>query len=274
MSPAPRISQRGVPSAVSRVLHSGRVWTIQGVGTLVWLALAYACYRMGRANGWRLAGAAILAIFLAYLAPFLQRTALRVFRRERLDAARPGRRARKIRRRKFLEWFPGAAIVILLFAALVWVHGAIRNALPGALEHAANWLTRQLGRPFDFHALEARAISFEFVMAWFFFVLFWLPLAAAALVGEGNLWRAAARAWRRLRYWLGTLACFVVGHLAFRHLAGWALRGKAIAGQPAGHLAGLALGYAIALGAWLVILALVEEDISAAEPRSLDDTWD
>jgi len=29
-----------VASAVRRVFHNGRVWTIQGVGTLLWLALA------------------------------------------------------------------------------------------------------------------------------------------------------------------------------------------------------------------------------------------
>jgi hypothetical protein len=36
----------------------------------------------------------------------------------------------------------------------------------------------------------------------------------------------------------------------------------------------LALGYAVALGAWLVILALAEESSTTTEPRSLDDTWD
>ena len=274
MSPAPKISQHGVPSAVSRVLHSGRVWIIQGVGTLVWLALAYAGFRMGKASAWRLAGSALLACFLAYLAVFLQRTALRVYRRERLGDARLGSQESKDRRRRILEWFPHAALVIILFAALVWIYDVIRDTLPCALDHAASWLTAQLGRPVDFRVLEARAISLEIVLVWLMFVLFWLPLAAAALLGEISLWRAAKRAWRSLRYWLGTLASFVIGYLAVWEFSGRALQEYGNGGQAVTLVAGLALGYAVALGAWLVILALAEESIATGGPRSVDDTWD
>jgi membrane protease YdiL (CAAX protease family) len=135
-------------------------------------------------------------------------------------------------------------------------------------------LTLELSRPVDFRVLEARAMSLEFVVAWFLFVLFWLPLAAAALLGEIGSWRAARRAWGRLRYWLGTLASFVVGHFALLLLGGWLFERQRFTGQLAKNLAGLALGYAIALGSWLVILALAEEAISAPEPRAVDETWD
>jgi len=274
MSSAPNISQLGVPSAVSRVLHSGRVWIIQGVGTLVWLALAYACFRIGSASAGRLAGSAGLACLLAYLAAFLQRTALRVYRRERLGDARRGSRRKKAHHRKVLEWLPDAATILVLFVALAGLAAIVRQSLPQALEHAASWLTVELGRPVDFRVLEARAVSLEFVIGWILFILFWLPLAAAGLLGEASLWSAAGRGWRRLQYWLGTLASFVVGYLALWELAGLGPGLQGILPMTAGFYARLTLGYGIALGSWLVILALAEESISAAEPRSLDDTWD
>jgi len=75
VSAALKASQSGALSAVQRVLRSGRVWAIQGVGTLFFLALGYAWFWIHEAEWWELAGSAVLAIFLAYLAVFLQRTA-------------------------------------------------------------------------------------------------------------------------------------------------------------------------------------------------------
>ena len=275
MSPVTRISQRGVPSAVSRVLHSGRVWLIQGVGTLVWLALAYFWFWIREAKWWQLAGSVVLALFLAYFAAFLQRTALRVYRRDRLGPEKLAAVQRnELRRRKVREWLPGAVFVFLLFAGFGWLAAELREALPGATQTAASWLTLHLRRPVDAYRLQQRAESLEFIGAWLLFVLIWLPLAAASFLDERGMWRAAARAWRSLRYWLGTLACAVAGHVAFWQLAGWVPKVNGIAAETASMIARLVLAYVIALGAWLVILALVEEAISSALPRSPDDTWD
>lgn len=274
MSAVSRISQRGVPSAVSRVMRSGRVWTIQGLGTLLWMVMAYWWLWIREARWWQLACSALLALFLAYFAVLMQRTALRVYRRDRLGAFGRAERGSHARRRKFLKWLPAAALVFVLFAALVWITGELQSVLPDAVHAVASWLTLHLRRPVDPYLLEQRVESLEFVGAWFLFVLVWLPFAAAALLGEDGMWRAARRAWRRVSYWLGTLACAVVGHFAFWKLAEWVPKVNGIAAQTASMLARLALGYVIALGAWLVILAQVEEAISAAVPRSPDDTWD
>ncbi|HKO04837.1 MAG TPA: hypothetical protein VJW51_08810 [Candidatus Acidoferrales bacterium] len=274
MSDAPRLSQRGVPSVVQRVLRSGQVWAIQGLGTLLWLALAYAWLWIREARWWELASSMLLAGFLAYVAVFLQRSALRVYRRDRLGVPGLAAAGRRRRHRALREWLPGAALVFALFVALVWLSDVLQGAVPDATEHLASWLTLHLRRPVDPYLLQQRVESIEFVGAWFLFVVVWLPLAAAALLGERWMWRATMRAWRRLRYWLGTLACAVVGHVAFWKLAGWVPRARGIAAQSASMLARLSLGFVIALGAWLVILALVEEAISNRGPRSPDDTWD
>ena len=250
MSPTPQIFQRGALSPVSRVLQSGRVWAIQGVGTILWLALARTCLLIGTDGAWRLAASIVLAIFLSYLAAFLQRTALRVYRHERLAVW--GSR-RKVRRREILDWLPDAALVFALLIALAGLDAVIQQALPIPL--------RQNEWP-------------GIILGWLFFVLFWLPIAGAALLGERGMWRAAVRAWGSPRYWLGTLVSFVAGNFAVRKLARWALSGSGLARQSPGKLAQLALGYAIALGAWLVILAFAEESISSVQPRSVDDTWD
>jgi hypothetical protein len=257
MSPAPNISQRGVPAAVGRVLHSGRVWTIQGVGTVAWLALAYGCIRLGRSGAWRLAGSALLALFLAYLAAFLQRTALRVYRRERLGEVMPGNRRGGVRHRKSSGWVPDAAIVFALFMALVGWNAVILQWLPDSLLGYAWWI--------------------EVFVAWFLFIIFWLPLAASALLGQRSIWQPAARAWKRPGYWLGTLASTVMCLLVLisvvsqSDLIHWLEGASSMNGQ---MMALLALGFAIALGAWLVILAMVEESVSSVQPRSPDDTWD
>jgi hypothetical protein len=266
------ISQRGVPSAVLRVLHSGRVWTIQGLGTLLWLALAYAWLWIREAKWWDLAGSALLALFLLYLAAFLQRTALRVYRRERLSVPGAAIGPRAARRRAIREWLPGAVLVALLFAALVWIAVCLRQVLPDLTQTAASWLTLRLRRPVDTYRLQTRVETLFFIGPWFLFVVFWLPLAAAALLGERGLWRCAARAWRAWRYWLSTLACVTVGCLGFWKLAEWVPRARGIPGQSASMVARLGLGYVIALGAWLVILALVEEAI--APVASPDETQD
>ncbi|HMD30399.1 MAG TPA: hypothetical protein VKG84_00725 [Candidatus Acidoferrales bacterium] len=270
---ASRVSQRGVPAVVRRVLHSGRVWIIQGVGTLLLFGLAYVWLWIHEARWWQLAGSLVLAMFLVYLAAFLQRTALRVYRRDRLDAE--GRKAAaKPPRRSFLQWFPGAAFVFVLFVALAWAGGALEDALPDATQFVGSWLTLHLRRPVNPYVLQERLESAKFVGVWFLFVVLWLPLAAASLLGESGMFRAAARAWRRLRYWLATLVCTAVGHFAFWKLAEWVPKATSIAGQTASMTARLAAGYVIALGAWLVILALVEEAIAGPPARSPDDTWD
>jgi hypothetical protein len=156
----------------------------------------------------------------------------------------------------------------------VWLAAKLVEGLPAGTQSAASWLTLHVRHPVDPYLLQQRAESLEFVGGWFLFVLIWLPLAAAAFLGESSMWRAALRAWRSLRYWLGTLTCAVVGDVAFWKLAEWVPKLDGIAGQTASMIARLALGYVIALGAWLVTLALVEEAISAAVPRSPDDTWD
>ena len=269
MSAAVRIGQEGVPSAVRRVLQSGRVWAIQGVGSLVVFALAYAWLWIREARWWQLAGSLLLALFVAYLAVFLQRTALRVFRRDRLSASGAGAAGGKAR--ALLEWLPGALLVFVLFTALVWVAGKLHTDLPDATQYVASWLTLHLRRPVDPYRLTGRVQSIEFTGAWFLFVLVWLPLAAAALLGESPLWRAAARAWKRAGYWFATLACVVVGYVGFWKLAEWVPKAKGIAVETASMAARLAVGYVIALGAWLVILALVEEAIAAPVPRSPED---
>ena len=274
MSDAPTLSQRGVPTVVQRVLRSGRVWAIQGLGTLLWLALAYAWFWIRESRWWELAGSVLLAGFLAYLAVFLQRSALRVYRRDRLGIPGLAAAGRRSRQRTPREWLPGAVLVFVLFVALVWLSDVLQAAVPGATELLASWLTLHFRRPVDPYVLQRRVEAIEFVGAWFLFVVVWLPVAAAVLLGERWMWRATLRAWRRLRYWLATLACAVVGHVAFWKLAGWVPQVKGIAAQTASMLARLALGYVIALGAWLVILALVEEAISNRGPRSPDDTWD
>jgi hypothetical protein len=274
MSTASNLSRSGVHSAVQRVLRSGRVWAIQGVGTLVFLALVYAWFWIQEARWWELAGSVALALFLAYLAVFLQRTALRVYRSDRLGA--PGRAAPsgKSRRLPLRQWLPGAALVFALYVALVWLCSEILPALPDATQHVASWLTLHLRRPVDPYLLQGRLESVEFVGVWFLFVVIWLPFAAASLLGERGMWKAAVRAWRRPGYWFGTLVCTVVGHAAFWKLAEWVPRVKGIAAQSVSMLARLSVSYVIALGAWLVILALVEEAISSRSARSPDDTWD
>jgi hypothetical protein len=240
----------------------------------LFLALAYAWFWIHEARLWELAGSVLLAVFLAYLAVFLQRTALRVYRRDRLGDLGPAAARRRPRRRPLRQWLPGAALVFALFVALVWLSDVIQAALPDATQHFASWLTLHLRRPVDPYRLRERVESVEFVGAWLLFVVIWLPLAAAALLREREMWPAAVRAWRRLQYWFATLGCAVVGHVALWKLAGWVPRVKGIAAQTASMLARFALGYVIALGAWLVILALVEEAISNRAPRSPDDTWD
>jgi len=273
MSAAPRISKEGVPSAVSRVLRCRRVWVIQGVGTLVWLAVAYAWFWIREARWWHLAESALLGLFLVYLGAFLQRTALRVYRRDRLG---PERRAASGETGRGVagHWAPRALVVFVLFAGLAWLAAELLEWLPAGTQSAASWLTLHLRRPVDPYLLQERAESVEFIGGWFLFVLIWLPLAAAAFLKEAGMWRAAARAWRSLRYWLGTLTCAVVGDLAFWKLAEWVPKVDGIPAQTASMVARLALGYVIALGAWLVTLALVEEGISSSVPRSPDETWD
>jgi hypothetical protein len=272
MSAVLRIGQQGVPSAVRRVLESGRVWAIQSVGSLLLFALAYAWLWIREARWWQLAGSLLLALFIAYLAVFLQRTALRVFRRDRLGAPAPATAGAKSR--TLLQWLPGALLVFLLFVALVLLAGKLHQALPNATQFVGSWLTLHLRRPVDPYRLTARVQSVEFTGAWFLFVVVWLPLAAAALLGESGLWRAAARAWRRLGYWLATLACVVVGYTAFWKLAEWVPKVKGVAVETASMAARLAVAYVIALGAWLVILALVEEAVAGPAPRSPDETAD
>src|SRR5208282_6569461 len=99
--------------------------------------------------------------------------------------------------------------------------------------------TLHLRRPVDPYLLQARVESAEFVGVWFLFVVVWLPFAAASLVGERELWAAATRAWRRPGYWLGTLVCAVVGHVAFWKLAAWVPQVKGIAAQSASMVARL-----------------------------------
>ena len=253
MSPTPQIFQRGALSPVSRVLQSGRVWAIQGVGTILWLALARTCLLIGTDGAWRLAASIVLAIFLSYLAAFLQRTALRVYRRERLRELALDRQ-RKSRPLQPQEWILDAATVFVMFVALVGLVIAIPDVLPDLLKSE---LTTA-------------------ILAWFFLIVFWLPIAAAALLGERRMWGAAARAWRLPKYWLGTLACLavwqlVLGQLLQSEVVHW-VEGATNLGAAAFGL--LLAAYGIALGAWLVILALAEECISRPEPRSLDDTWD
>jgi len=272
MSGAPRVSQRGVPSAVLRVLHSGRVWLIQGVGTLLWLALAYAWLWIREAKWWQLAGSLALALFLLYLAVFLQRTALRVYRRERQSTPGIPKPRAAAGRPSVRDWLPGAVLVALLFAALAWLSASLRVALPDLTQAAASWMTLHLRRPVDPYRLRARVESLIFIGPWFLFVVFWLPLAAAALLGESGIWQAAARAWKSGRYWLSTLGCVAVGYLSFWKLAEWVPRVRGIPGESAGMAARLVLGYIVALGAWLVILSLVEEVIAPA--ASPDDTQD
>jgi hypothetical protein len=278
MSEASNNSRSGVVSAVHsavrRALGSGRVWTIQGVGTLLFLALAYAWFWIQEAKWWELTGSVLLALFLAYLAVFLQRTALRVFRRERLGGLGPGASGGKPRRLPLRQWLPGAVLVLALYVGLVWLSGVILAELPDTTQRVASWLTLHLRRPVDPYLLQARVESAEFVGVWFLFVVIWLPFAAASLLGERRLWTAVMRAWRRPGYWIGTLVSTVVGHVVFWKLAEWVPQVKGIAAQSASMLARLSLGYVIALGAWLVILALVEESISNRAPRSPDDTWD
>jgi len=118
---------------------------------------------------------------------------------------------------------------------------------------------------------------FEAVLAWLLFFIFWLPLAAAALLSDRSLWKPALRAWRCPHYWLGTLAsaavcsCALVGLLTQTDVIHWLEGAANLNGE---MLVILALVYAIVLGAWLMILALVEEAIAAPELRSLEDTWD
>jgi len=254
LSTSPNLSPGGVSSVLTRALHSGRVWTILGVGSLLCLALAYACFRIGRANGWRLGAFVIPAIFLVYLAAFLQRTALRVFRRARLSRVRAGKRPYKVHHRRVKDWLPDAAIVFVLCFALVGWNAVMLQWLPDALQDHVEWLAA--------------------VLAWLLFIIFWLPLAAAALLGERTLWKPALRAWRSSRYWAGTLACAGLWQLTFSSLDPVLMRLRGRNAQIAGGIVLLALIYALALGAWLVILALVEEAIAAPELRSLEDTWD
>ena len=263
-----------VASAVRRVFHNGRVWTIQGVGTLLWLALAYAALWIREAKAWEVAGSALLALFLVYLAAFLQRTALRVYRRARLHGLGPaqGRAAR--RPRTIGQWLPGAVLVAVLFALLAWLCAWMGEMLPVAAQKVASWLTLHLRRPVDPFRVQAGAESVIFLGPWFLFVVLWLPLAAAALLGEAGLWRSAARAWRQARYWVATLVCVAIGYFSFWKLAEWVPKVRGIPGQTASMVGRLALGYVIALGAWLVILALVEEAIASEPVPSLDDTQD
>jgi len=274
MSAGPKVSKEGVPSAVARVLRSGRVWVIQGVGTLLWLALAYAWFWIHEARWRDLALSALLALFLAYLGVLLQRTALRVYRRDRLGAIGPVGSGGRTRPRPLKVWLPSALLVFAMFAVLVWLWNLIQGRLPDATQYVASWLTLHLRRPVDPDLLQERVESVEFIGAWFLFVLIWLPFPAAALLGERVMWRATVRAWGRLRFWLGTLVCAVVGYEAFWKLAGWVPPVKGIAAQTASMAARLSLGYVVALGSWLVILALAEEAISDRRPRSPDDTWD
>ena len=273
MSATPTISQRGVPSAVRRVLAGGRVWIIQGVGTLLVAALAWAWFWIDEARVWQIAASILLALFVLYLAAFLQRTALRVYRRDRLGAIGP-KGAAAPQRRTLRQWLPGAVLVFVFFAVLVWGYGEIREALPDAVQFIALWLTLRLRSPVDPYLLERRWEAVQFLLPWLLFVVLWLPLAAAALLGESGIWRAAARAWLRLRYWLGTLVCAAVGYYAFTKLSAWVPSVKGIAMQSASMAARLALAYVIALGSWLVILALAEESISAPRERNPHDTWD
>lgn len=272
MSGAPRVSQQGVPAVVQRVLRSGRVWTIQGLGTLLWLALAYAWLWIREARWWQLAGSLALALFLLYLATFLQRTALRVFRRERQSMPGTPRVRPAAGKRTLRDWLPGAVLVAVLFAFLVWLAVIWRSALPGVTESVASWLSLHLRRPVDPYRLQARAAILAFIGPWFLLVVVWLPLAASALLGEEGVWKSAARAWKSARYWLATLVCFAVGDLVFWKLVGWTPRVHGIPGESASMAVRLVVGYVIALGSWLVILTLVEEAI--APPSSPDDTQD
>ena len=274
MTTTPKISQRGVPAVVRRVLASGRVWIIQGVGTLLVAALAWSWFWMDEARVWQIAASAVLALLVLYLAAFLQRTALRVYRRDRLGAIGPQGPAAAPQRRTLRQWMPGAALVFVFLAALVWGYGEIREALPDAVQFIALWLTLHLRSPVDPYLLERRWETVQFVLPWLLFVVVWLPPAAAALLGEKRIWRAAARAWLRLRYWLGTLVCAAVGYYAFTKLSGWVPSVKGIGMQTVSMAARLGVGYVTALGSWLVILALAEESIAASRERNPDDTWD
>ncbi len=199
----------------------------------------------------------ILSIFLVYLAAFLLRTELRVFRRDRLAKARVGRRAYKVRHREPKEWVPDAAIVLLLFLALVGWNAVMLQWLPDALPGNLEWI--------------------EAILAWLLFVILWLPLAAAALLGDGSLWRPAVRAWSRPGYWAGTLASAAVCWFSFFALldgSGLIHWLEGTARLTGAGVATLLLMYAILLGTWLMIAALVEEAIAAPERRSLEDTWD
>ena len=272
MKAAAIVSQQGVPTTVQRVLRSGRVWAIEGVGSLLWLALAYAWLWLREAKWWQLAGSLALGLFLLYLAAFLQRTALRVFRRERLSAEGHSKPRAASTRRAVSEWLPGALLVALLLLALAGLCAWLRESLPALTQVFASWLTLHLRRPVDPYRLQKRIEFLIFVGPWFLLVVLWLPLAAAALLGESGLWSAAGRAWRKGRYWLATLACVAIGYLGFWKLAEWVPNVRGIAGQSASMVARLALGYVIALGSWLVILALVEEAI--VPPASPDETQD
>ena len=276
MTDQPKVSQRGVPAVVQRVLHSGRVWTIQGVGTLLLLAVGYGWLWMREAHWWQLAVSALLALLIAYLAAFLQRTALRIYRRDRLGAvgAPPPVPGGARPRRAVREWLPGAAIVFVLFLAVAWASGAIDDRMPDAMQVAASWLTLHLRRPVDPTRLQQRWETIDFLLPWFFFVILWLPPAAAALLGEAAIWGAALRAWRKLRYWLGTLACAAVGYVTFVKLAGWVPEVRGLGAQTMSMVARVGLGYVILLGSWLVTLALVEESIAGHRAVSPDETWD
>lgn len=252
-----KLSRGGAPSVVSRALRSARVWVIQGVGTLICLALAYACLQIGKANWLQLTACSILALFLVYVAAFLQRTALRVFRRDRLEKARRGKKKYKVEHREAKEWLPDAAIVLVLFMALAGWNAVVLQWLPDALL--------------------AHVEMLEAALVWLLFVILWLPLAAGALLGESSLWRPAVRAWKRPNYWLGTLASAAVcwfapiSLLSQSKVPHWLEGAESLDGE---GLLLVVLVYVILLGAWLVILALVEAAIAAPEQRSLDDTWD
>jgi amino acid transporter len=272
MSGAPRFSRQGVPAVVQRVLQSGRVWTIQGLGSLLWLALAYASLWIHEARWWQLAGTLALALFLLYLATFLQRTALRVFRRERQSMPGTPKERPASGRQKLRDWLPAAVLVAFLFAILGWLAVLWKSALPDMTLAVASWLSLHLRRPVDPYRMQRRAENLVFIGPWFLLVVVWLPLAASALLGERGPWKSAARAWKSGRYWLATLVCVAVGHLGFWKLADWVPHVNGIPGESASMVVRLVVGYVIALGSWLVILALVEEVI--APPSSPDDTQD
>jgi len=257
MSSAAIVPQRGIPSAVGRVFRSGRAWVIEGVGTLLWLALAAGCFRIFSGHGLRLAACLLLAACAVYIAAFIERTALRVFRRDRLARLRRGRRVYKVPHRKPQEWLPDASIVFVLFLALAGWNAVILQWLPVNLLGPWEW--------------------YEAVLAWLMFIVFWVPLEAAALLGERGLWSPAMRAWKRPEYWVWTLGCSAMCLLALLVLLSqtdfihWMEGAERLGG---GTLLMLALTYGIMLGAWLMVLAFVEQAIAAPEERSLEDTWD